>query len=140
MTSGESIVHAGPLPPLHVRLVSRPTRLPGVDLDVYWHLSTGPMGPGLWRQRFRDGLEVSGGAAGNHVGLELEMKYSEMLMICYGGASLDSVLSPEEVLPLIAPLSCLTGLLHGRRSIRSGLLAEPVLHAIARWSDSVGGG
>jgi hypothetical protein len=138
ITSGDVIVHVGPIPPLHVRQLADPVMLPGVNIDIDWILTTGPIGPGRWRQLFRDGLEIADSANESAARLELTMTYSQMLYVCYGGWPIESVLTPSEVLPLITPLSCLTGLLHGRQSLRLGLLPEPVLQAICAWSDSSG--
>jgi hypothetical protein len=134
VTRGETVVQRGPAPPHLARRPSMSHPFPGLDLDVEWVLTAGPLGPSCWLQQFRSGGEVAGATPCSRR-LELEVGYTDMIRICYGGEPFERVLTPEQILPLLAPLSCLTGLLHGPWSLRVGYLAAPLLEVVIAWSE-----
>lgn len=134
VTEGTRLVWRGPAPPHLVRPSRMQHPFPGLELDVEWLLLAGPLGPARWLQQFRSGGEVVG-AASCPRRLELEVSYTDMVRICYAGEPFERVLTPEQILPLVAPLSCLTGLLHGPWSPRIGCLPARLLDAVIDWSE-----
>lgn len=126
-------VFEGALPPYVTKLAPAP-RLPRVDLDVIWKMAHIALDEVTWVQHFRDGTERLDRLRPCRNRLELEIPYSLMIEICYGGVPFDEALDPSIVMTFIGQLSCLTGLLHGPDTTRLGSLDQGAMDALILWS------
>lgn len=105
----------------------------GVSMAIQWNIRAWPgIGPRVWRQTYRDGLEVvSLPDAEFKSDIQLELDFVDFFRMVTGAASLEDLLLPVTVDGALGALSTLDYLQTRPVSLR-GPLCAPQQHRIAR--------